>query len=129
LKDKRLLIESIYNNIDCGKILVRNRGWEELEVLQKGGHEIAWLDVVDGKQRLSCILEFIQDGFTDSFSNLYSDFSKVAKHKFLEHQLFSYSELPENTDDKEIIEQFLKLNFAGVPQSKEHIEFIKSLNK
>ncbi len=27
LEDKQLLIESIYNNVDCGKILVRKRDW------------------------------------------------------------------------------------------------------
>jgi hypothetical protein len=127
LMDKQLLIESIYNGVDCGKILVRNRGWKELEELQKEGHELSWKDVVDGKQRLSAIKEFIDGGFCDIEGNYYYDLSDVAQRRLTSHQLFSYSELPEDTPDNEILKQFLKLNFAGVPQSKEHLEFIKSL--
>lgn len=127
IEDKQLLIESIYNNVDCGKILVRNRGWDELRKLQKDGHELAWKDVVDGKQRINTVWEFMNDGFTDVNGNYYSDFSKMAQHKFTDHQLFSYSELSENTLDDVVLRQFLRLNFTGVAQSKEHIEFVKSL--
>lgn len=127
LKDKQLLIESIYNGVDCGKILVRNRGWKELEKLQKESHELSWKDVVDGKQRLSTVKEFIDGGFCDIQGNYYEDLSDSAQRRLTSHQLFSYSELPENTPDSEVLKQFLRLNFAGLPQSKEHLEFIKSL--
>jgi hypothetical protein len=33
----------------------------------------------------------------------------------------------EDSLDKDVIYQFLKLNFAGVPQSKEHIGFVKNI--
>lgn len=128
LEDKQLLIESIYSNVDCGKILVRNRGRGELEELQKNGHELAWKDIVDGKQRLNAIKDFIDNKFADNYGNYYDDLSKQAQRKLTNHQLFSYSELPENASDKEVLRQFLRLNFAGVPQSKEHIEFVKSLS-
>lgn len=127
LKDKQLLIESIYNGVDCGKVLVRNRGWEELRELQKGGHELAWKDIVDGKQRLNAIKSFLENTYPDINGNYYQDLSEYAKHKLTEHQLISYAELPENTKDEEVLRQFLKLNFAGIPQSEEHINYIKSL--
>lgn len=129
LKDKQLLIESIYNGVDCGKILIRLRGWEELRQLQKGGHELAWKDVIDGKQRISTIKEFLDNKFPDIKGNYYKDLSNVAQNRLTSHQLLSYSELPEGTKDEEVLRQFLRLNFAGVPQSKEHIEFVKSLIK
>lgn len=129
VEDKQLLIESIYNGVDCGKILIRSRGWAELGELQKDGHELAWKDIVDGKQRLNAIQGFLDDEFKDLNGNYYSDLSDTAQRMLCSHQLFSYSELPENTSDEEVLRQFLRLNFAGVPQSKEHIEFVKDLLK
>lgn len=127
LEDKQLLIDSIYNYVDCGKILIRNRGWRELEKLEKEGHELAWKDIIDGKQRLNAIKSFIDNEFADSNGNYFKDLSTVAQRKLTSNQLFSYSELPENTSDDIVLKQFLKLNFAGVPQSKEHLEYVKSL--
>ena len=67
------------------------------------------------------------DEFPDMHGNFYSDLSFMSQHKFTSHQLLSYAEMPEDSNDEDVIRQFLKLNFAGVPQSKEHIEFVKSL--
>ncbi len=129
VSDKQLLIESIYQNIDCGKILVRKRGLEELRRMQKNGEtELSFNDIVDGKQRLNAIKCFMNDEFVDLQGNYYSDLSNMSQHKFENHQLFSYAEMPENTKDSDVIKQFLKLNFSGVPQSREHIDFIKSIN-
>lgn len=128
VEDKQLLIESVYQNIDCGKILVRKRGWDELRDMQKKGEtELSWHDVVDGKQRLNAIKDFLLGEFPDLHGNYFSDLSFSAQHKFTNHQLFSYAEMPEGTRDEDVIRQFLKLNFAGVPQSLEHIDFVKSL--
>lgn len=128
LEDKQLLIESIYNNINCGVIIIRKRSWGELTELAKNGEtEISFNDIVDGKQRLHTIKEFINDEFCDLYGNYYSDLSDSAQNKFLGHQLFQYCELPENTSDEEVLYQFLKTNFTGKPQSKDHIDYVKSL--
>ena len=127
LKDKQLLLESIYNNVDCGKIVVRNRGWEELRKLQKEGHELAWKDVVDGKQKLHAIKSFMDGEYPDLHGNYFEDLSDQAQRRLTNNQLISYSELPEKTTDEEVLKQFLRLNFAGVPQSQEHLDYIKSL--
>lgn len=127
LKDKQLLLESIYNGVDCGKILVRNRGWKELGELQKGGHELAWKDIVDGKQKLHAIKSFMEGEYSDLNGNYFYDLSDQAQRRLTNHQLLSYSELPENTKDEDVLKQFLRLNFAGVVQSVEHLEYIKSL--
>lgn len=129
LKDKQLLLESIYSNVDCGKILVRNRGWKELTELQKGGHELAWKDIVDGKQKLNAIKTFIEGEYPDLNGNYYGDLSDQAQRKLTNNQLISYSELPEDSKDEDVLRQFLRLNFTGIPQSEEHLEFIKSLIK
>lgn len=124
VENNQLLLESIYQNIDCGKILIRKRSWEEVE---KQGEEAAFNDIVDGKQRLNAMSKFIYNEYPDSNGNYYQDLSVEAQRRLLNHQLFSYSELPEDIPDNQVLEQFLKLNFCGVPQSKEHIEFVKSI--
>lgn len=128
VKEKQLLIDSIYNNIDCGKIVIRKRGWQELEKMaKKGERELSFNDIVDGKQRLNAVISFMKDEFPDSLGNYYGDLSYMSQNMFLNHQLFSYSELPENTPDEDILKLFLRLNFAGIPQSQEHINYVKSL--
>lgn len=129
LNDKQLLIDSIYNRVDCGKILVRRREWDELEKLEKDGHELSFNDIIDGKQRIMAIYEFINNGFVDSNGMLFSEMSESCKSQFLNTQLISYSEIQNEVDDRVILEQFLKLNFCGRPQSQEHLDFVKSLIK
>lgn len=122
LKDKQLLIDSIYNNIDCGKILIRKRSFAEIDEMTTNGEKnVALQEVVDGKQRLDAIRGFLNNEYKDSFGNYYKDLSENAKWRFTEHQLFSYSELPENTKDEEVLEQFLKLSICGRPQDPKHI--------
>lgn len=128
LEDNQLLIESIYKGIGCGAILIRKRGWKTLEDMAKNGEtDLAFSDIVDGKQRLNAIRGFINNEFSDLHGNYYNDLSRFAQNKFSDHQLFYYAELGEDVTDEETIYQFLKLNHAGKPQSKEHIEFVTNL--
>lgn len=127
LEDKQNLIESIYHGIGCGAILIKINDWNYLEWLAKKGEtELYFNDVVDGKQRLNAIAEFTKNEFPDKAGHYYRDFAECAKHLFLDHQLFTYGEIT-NISDEDILKQFLKVNFAGVPQSTEHIEYVKSL--
>ena len=128
--DNRNLIDSIYQRIDCGRILIRKRSYNELEKMAKSGEkELFWQDIIDGKQRLNAVRLFLQGKFADSQGNYFNDLSYVSQNKFTSHQLFGYSEMPDDSSDESVIRQFLKLNFCGVPQSKEHIEFVKSIQK
>lgn len=126
LEEKQLLIESIYQRIECGRILIRKRSWKEIDLMDEA--DCAFSDIVDGKQRLNAVAGFIKGEYPDLNGNYYADLSFKAQHQFTNHQLFAYAEMQENTEDAKVIKQFLKLNFAGVPQSKEHIEFVKSIN-
>lgn len=129
IEEKQNLINSIYNKINLGLVLVRKRSWQELEQMAKMGEkELAFIDIVDGKQRLNAIKGFINDEFPDSYGDYFSDLSVKAKREFFNHQTVQYAEMGENTKDEDVIYQFLKLNFTGVPQSKEHIEYVKSLS-
>jgi len=124
LEENQLLIESIYQRIECGRILARKRSWDEVDKMQE---DAAFHDIVDGKQRLNAIRGFINGEFPDLQGNYYGDLSYSAQHQFTNHQLFTYAEMQENTEDLKVLQQFLKLNFAGMPQSKEHIEHVKAL--
>lgn len=129
IQTKQLLIDSIYNDIDLGKVVVRKRGWNELERMAENGEtELAFNDIVDGKQRIYTIGEFIKGEFPDSHGNYFGDLSFEAQHRLTGNQLLSYAEMPEESDDKDVIEQFLKLNFAGIPQSREHINFVEGIH-
>jgi hypothetical protein len=127
LEQKQLLIESVYKGISCGVILVRKRSWGELEKLAaKGETELSFTDIVDGKQRLNAIKQFLNEEITDMYGNYYSDLSKHSQRKFTDHQLFQYAEMEDATDE-ETLYQFLKMNHEGVPQSKEHLDFVAKL--
>lgn len=128
VEQNQMLIESIYLGMECGRILIRLRSFEEIaEMTKRGLTEIAFRDIVDGKQRLNALRGFMQDEYPDLHGNYYSDLSNQAQHNFTKHQLFAYCEMDENTPDDKVLEQFLRLNFAGVPQSPEHIEYVKGL--
>lgn len=127
-EQKQLLIESIYKGISCGVILIRKRGWKTLEKMAENGEtEIAFSDIVDGKQRLDAVRGFIKGDFPDIHGNYFADLSNKSQHLFGNHQLFQYAEMSENTSDEETLFQFLKMNHEGVPQSKEHLKFVEKL--
>lgn len=129
VEDKQLLVESIYNGMDCGRILIRERSWSELEALaKKGEKELYWKDIVDGKQRLDAVRGFIMGEFPDLHGNYWGDLSHNAQRKFTDHQYFSYAALPEGSKDEDVIYQFLRVNFSGVQMSKEHLDWVKSIN-
>lgn len=130
LMEKQLLIDSIYNQIDIGKIILRKRSYEWVEKRIKEGkiENTAFYDIVDGKQRYKTILDFIENKFTDSYGNYYNDLSDYAKRKFFNFNSFSFGEIGESVTDKDIQTIFLNVNFSGVPMSQEHIDFVKSLN-
>ncbi len=127
LEQKQLLIDSIYNDIEIGKFLLRYNAWSRMEEEEIETGTMHSFDCVDGKQRLNTILEFVQDKFIDSHGNLWSDLSTNAHRRFLNYGNLSLGELPETATDDDVIDNFLTLNFTGVPMSKEHIDFVKSI--
>jgi len=128
LEDKQNLIESIYLGISCGQILVREHGWKEVENAAKNGDfEMCFFDVVDGKQRLNTVYEFIRGDFPDKHGNYYNDLSDHAQIDFGNSMCFTYSVMGTDSTDEDVINAFLGVNFTGVPQSKEHIEYVRSI--
>jgi hypothetical protein len=129
LEDKQCLIDSIYNSISCGALLFRKYTWDEVEGIAKTGETVlSFADIIDGKQRLNALADFVNNKFPDSFGNYFDDLSDSAQFTFFNSTAFSYNQIS-NATDKQILEEFLKVNFSGVPQSKQHIDFVTELYK
>lgn len=129
LAEKQLLIDSIYNNIEIGKIVLRNRTWSWIEKRVKQGliEHTTFKQIVDGKQRCKTILEFINNEFPDSEGNFWDDLSSNAQRKFFSFRYVTYGELGETATDKDVLNTFMCINHAGKPMSKEHLDFVKSI--
>lgn len=129
LKEKQLLIESIYNNMDIGKIVLRCRSFKWVEDRINAGilENTTFKDIVDGKQRVLTMLSFIKNEFPDLHNNYYRDLSLTSQRKFLGYRNVVYVELPEDISDKDVLRTFLAINHTGVPQSEEHINFVKEI--
>lgn len=119
----RLLIESIYQGINIGTIILKKNSFSDIEK----GKKHTWYDLVDGKQRLFAITQFMTDRFVDSYGNLYSELSGFAQIKFRNFNSLSYGEVGESATATDIKNIFLNTNFAGVQMSQEHLDFVKSI--
>ena len=130
LEDEQLFIESIYNGIECGKIVLREHSWETVESRIKNGEtqDIAFKDVIDGKQRLHTLKRFVNDEFKDLSGHYYSDLSEKAKREFENSRCLTYLRLSQNATDEEVIKTFLMVNFAGKPMSQEHLDYVQKIN-
>lgn len=127
-EQKQLLIESIYNHIDIGKFVFRDRPFEWVEKRTKEGKGAFFRDMVDGKQRSNAIIDFLQNKFKDLSGNYFKNLSIVAQKKMLSYNNLQCATLPESATDQDVKNAFLAINFAGTPMSREHIEFVKSIN-
>ena len=129
LEDKQLLIDSIYNHRDIGKFLIKKNNIGTVCDLQGKGEEAYFREIIDGKQRLNALLEFVQNKFADSNGNFYSEFSESAKRKFTGYMNFSFGEIDDRATDQNILDIFLMVNHTGKQMAIEHINFVKDLRK
>ena len=110
IEQKRSLIESI---------LIR-RSIPSISVIQTLDDTY---QVIDGKQRLSAFIEYVQNGF--EFCGYYCDelppnyLGQIKRHWVCAYRLCEYDK-PFSDEDK--IEWFRWINFAGTPQDIEHME-------
>lgn len=129
INDKKLLIESIISGIDIGKFVFRRRSYDWIvKQLDNGNDEVAFKDIIDGKQRLNAILGFIKNEYSDLNNYYFKDYSQEAQNKFFNFNSFAHGEMGENSTDEEVKKTFLNINFSGEQMSEEHINFVKSIN-
>ena len=117
LDDKIALIDSIFNNIDIGKFVFIQRDF---------GVEGKIYEILDGKQRLTAISEFVEGRFEYNGCT-FADLSAYDKNKFENHPIaWGYLERPTK---RAVYETFIKLNTCGRPMKNEDIDKVKKLLK
>lgn len=112
IKAKRNLIDALVQGRSIGAITFAKNDYRDDFLYE----------IVDGKQRLSTIAEFVADGF-DYQGVYFSELTQTAQSEFLNTSLgvidVSFS------DEKEKIAYFIELNSAGVKVSDEFLENLK----
>lgn len=81
------------------------------------------MSIIDGKQRLSSVLRFI-DNEIPAFGYYFKEYED--KPRSDSQLIFMINDLPTLKDE---IEWFLQINALGTPQSKSHIEKVKRMLK
>lgn len=127
-EDKANLIDAIYNYTDIGKFVVVRKTFDQIDNLINAGEtELSFHELVDGKQRLNAIADFMQDKFRDNNGLLYSDINTIHKRRFCTYSKLVIAIIEDATPEM-VKRAFLNVNHTGQPMSKEHIEFVKSIN-
>jgi len=113
MADKQRYIGSLLEGRDAGRFIF------------VVGHYPHRDEVLDGKQRLSCISQFISSAM-DFQGIFWHELSTRDRTRFLERSV-QFAELPPDTDRATRLRIFLEVNAAGVPQSEEHLQKVREL--
>ncbi len=114
-KEQQQFLKTLVSGFPLGNVAVaKHDDWDR--------RDGPWLEVVDGKQRLTTINLFITDEIPfilpDGKSLYWSDMTRG------EQLAFGNPFLPvltlEQATDKQILDYFIAVNFSGVPQSNAH---------
>ena len=116
LEDKQNLIRSILNDIEIGRFVFMQKDFSS--------EDPHFYEIIDGKQRLSTLIEFYEDRF-ELDGKKFSDLSFRDQHAILEKQILII-DTPQLTE-KEKYEYFIRINTTGKVMDQEHIEKVKEL--
>lgn len=118
LEDKQSLIHSIFSNIEIGKFVLIDLGYKSDPSFE----------VLDGKQRINALTEFLENRFQYR-GKYYYQLSYRDKNHFRDYNVT----LGISREDSMILEQkmmyFLKMNTQGKAQSKEHLNKVLEMLK
>ena len=120
LEDKRRFIRSIFDGMDIGKFVFLKFAYPDNK------HE-----VLDGKQRLSAIRDYVWGQFavedTAGRPVWFHTLTRTDRHEF-EGRMVQFVELVgEEFTRADRLRLFLELNIAGVPQTEEHLSHVRDL--
>lgn len=119
-EDKELLIDSVFNNIDIGKFVLVHLS--DYEYLERGRS----YEILDGKQRLSTLIEFYENRFPYK-GKYYNDLSYKDKRTF-NRLTISVANVHE-TDKKTVLKYFLMLNRTGRSMDKTYLDKVEQMLK
>jgi hypothetical protein len=115
LEDKVALIDSVFNDIEIGKFVFIFTGYNK-----DSNYEI-----LDGKQRLTALIEFYEGRFKYK-GKTYYELNRRDQAMFLRFHI-SYARTDEPISNEMKYRYFLRLNTRGKEQDPKHIEYVKSL--
>lgn len=118
LEDKVALIDSIFNDIEIGRIVLMKRDYS---YERKEAYEI-----IDGKQRLTALTEFYEDRF--QYKGLFFSQMHPFDQNHFENKQMAVIEAPEMSREQ-VIEYFIRVNISGRPVNPEHLEKVKAMIK
>lgn len=125
LQQKQALINTVYRNLECGRIILKINNLNLVQTMYKKGYtDFAARDIVDGKQRLSTLIEFVEDKFQDEHGNYFSELSNTAQRHFYRYSGMICGEMDEYSSNEQVCDAFLNNAVAGTPISQEHIDFM-----
>lgn len=115
LEDKRKLIDSIFKEAKIGLFVLNKKPFSPTGPQS---------EIIDGKQRLTAIIEFIEDRF-DYKGYKWSELQKADRDRFRTHMI-EMAEL-EEADEKTILRTFLKINRTGRAITEEHLNKVEKM--
>jgi len=113
IEDQQAFIKSIFKGYEIGRVVIR-----EIHTLDCIG------EVVDGKQRITAIRDFIEGKFSIQ-GFYYEDLDEDDNRMFMDSKL-SLGFIREDVPYKDILGIFIEINSRGRVVSKEHIEKVRS---
>lgn len=114
-EDKEKLIDSIFRGVDIGKFVFIRRDY---------GTDSHLYEILDGKQRLTAIMEFREDRFRYK-GLLYSELNP-RDQSHIEGYSIATADVS-NPTKEQIYRYFLRLNVGGKPIAQEHLDKVAGL--
>lgn len=121
-EQKIQLLESIFNNIDIGKFVFVKLDYNTADF---DWSKRIFYEILDGKQRLTTIMDFYNDRFP-YYGIYYSKLSPKDRYTFDGFGI-AYGEINDPKDINKIYQYFIRLNTFGKPIDQDHINRVKAL--
>lgn len=126
LEDKTKYVEHILKNGTSGRTIYLNRGpwtrWRNRNTGEIAREGYAYYVLVDGKQRLNAVLEFLQNKVPVFDGHYYEDIEGRLPHWCYFH--FCWGDLPNRAA---VLEWYLALNDTGVAHTDEELDRVAEL--
>ena len=112
--DKQRYLDSLMQGRELGRFIFVNRPYPQLD------------EILDGKQRLTCLMEFYCSQI--SFNGKYFHELSISDQQRIENRSVQFAEIAGSRyKQSQLLEIFLEVNSAGVPQTEEHLEHVRTL--
>ena len=118
MEDKVLLIDSVFKNIDIGKFVLVNLPFDKYVDINKS------YEILDGKQRLSTLVEFYENRFPYQ-GKYYNDLSREDKMTF-NNLTIAVANL-QDSSKRTILKYFLLLNRTGRRMEETHLQNVEKM--